>query len=226
MSFLSFSSSTLPRCVCLSNISCFFLALSHSLSNFSRLLYFDPPLKECHAQAKAILRLFFERVYFVPLCNIKLRLKQWQSWELNFCLCFRFYCASNQFCFSGKALKEYLKCCLMAFFICCSLMWSSLWKHTSLTEQLRSRSVKVISSHQENSVNFTLPPAASLIAWMPHLCHCSVWYSVLVTQGKSVSPNDFRACRQAGLSCLSPSASCLAKSREAIDSGLWKVGRD
>lgn len=92
--------------LCLSNISCFFLAFSHSVSNFSRLHYFDPPLKECHVQAKAILWLFFERGYFMPLCNIKSRLNKRQSWKLNFCLYFQFYCASNQFCFSGKALKS------------------------------------------------------------------------------------------------------------------------
>lgn len=34
------------------------------------------PLKECPARAKAILWLFFERVYFMPLYNIKSRLNQ------------------------------------------------------------------------------------------------------------------------------------------------------
>lgn len=48
------------------------------LSNFSRPLGFDPPLKECHARAKAILWLFFERARSVPIANIKSRLRQWR----------------------------------------------------------------------------------------------------------------------------------------------------
>lgn len=123
MSSLSFSS--LPLCIshCLSNISCLFLELSLALSlsfslclslSLSVFLIFPDlstltpgllPLKECPMQAKAILWLFFERVYFMPLCNIKSRLNQWQSWKLNFWLYFWFYYASNQSFFTGKSLK-------------------------------------------------------------------------------------------------------------------------
>lgn len=46
------------------------------------------PLKECLAQAKVILWLFCERVYFMPLHNIKSTLYQLQSQELNLCLHF------------------------------------------------------------------------------------------------------------------------------------------
>lgn len=67
------------------------------------------PLKECPAQAKAILRLFFERVYFMPLRNIKSKLNKWQSWELNCCLCFWFYYASNQFFPQWKVSLRVLK---------------------------------------------------------------------------------------------------------------------
>ena len=127
MSSLSFSSSSLPLCVShrLSNISCFFLVLSLCVflifPDFSTLTWGLLPPKECPARAKAILWLFFERVYFMPLYNIKSRFNQWQFRELNFCLYFWFYYASNQFCFTGKSLLESFKCSLMAFFICCSL---------------------------------------------------------------------------------------------------------
>lgn len=76
--------------------------------------------------------------------KIEVRLNQWQSRELNLCVYFRFYYASNQFCFSENYLWESLKCYLMAFFISCPLMWSSLWTHTPLTGQLGSRSVNML----------------------------------------------------------------------------------
>lgn len=82
----------IPLCVShhLSNIPCFFLVLS-SVSflifpDFSTLTWGLLPLKECPAQAKSILWLFFERVYFMPLYNIKSKLNQWQSWMFNLCL--------------------------------------------------------------------------------------------------------------------------------------------
>lgn len=84
--------------LCLFHLSLFLPHLFHSLSliafqiahvsflcslsvflifpDFSTLTRGLLPLKECPAQAKAILRLFFERVYFMPLYNIKSRLNQ------------------------------------------------------------------------------------------------------------------------------------------------------
>ena len=199
------------------------------------------PLKECPMQAKAILWLFFERVYFMPLCNIKSRLNQWQSWKLNFWLYFWFYYASNQSFFTGKSLKESLKCCLMAFLMCCSLMWSSLWEHTSWTEQLGSQSVNsiVASDHKGDQLSpHIVPLSISLFLlcstyFMP-LQHSRltyavvhVWHNAIVHEVRAfllMTPE--RAGRQAGRPDSHVCFSCLAKSREAIDSGLWRVGRD
>lgn len=66
-------------------------------------------LKECPSQAKAILWLFFERAYFMPLSNIKPELNKWQSWELNVFLELWLYHASNSVLLRWKVPLRVLK---------------------------------------------------------------------------------------------------------------------
>lgn len=128
----------------LSYISCFLLSVSFSFFQTS-LLWPDGyclsknvlhrPRRYCGYSLKESISCLY---------NIEARLNQRQSRELNLCVYFWFYYASNQFCFSENYLWESLKCYLMAFFICCPLMWSSLWTHTPSTGQLGSRSVNML----------------------------------------------------------------------------------
>lgn len=92
----------LSVCLCHLSFSCFLIPVSLIAFQISHVSYFSLifpdfstltllPLEECPAQAKAILWLFFERVYFMPLYNMESRLNQWQSRELKLkCLYFWF----------------------------------------------------------------------------------------------------------------------------------------
>lgn len=97
------------------------------------------------------------------------------------------------------------------------------------------QTIKVISSRHA----LYLRQFPSLFAAPPTLSPCSTTDSAnasptplfsmiqcTCTRVEGVSLNDFRACRQAGRPESHVCFSCLAKSREAIDSGLWRVGRD
>lgn len=99
-----------------------------------------------------------------------------------------------------------------------SLMWMASdhkrWSALTMSISLSSASPTSSPCGQTDSTNASPLPLFSMI-------HCYTRWGCFL-----FSPNDFRACRQPALSCLSPSASSLAKSREAIDSGLWRVGRD
>lgn len=129
-----------------------------------------------------------------------------------------------------KGIKESLKCCFMAFLIYWSLMWNSLSKRTSLTEKKTLLMFnKKQSALTERTLSIWLYICAVLTSspcnhtdsmnTSPLTCSICLW------QSKSVSPNDFRVCRQPGLPCLFPSTNCLQKSREVIDRALWKVGK-